>query len=158
MSRDILLFENGNGGEILVLNNDVALVEILYQQVYIMLFGGNLEANTTGNEISGQRRDDWWGNSLLFGDDVAKQFNSNTERVLDNVALNTSGRIDIIRAVEADLITLKSIANISINVVILSHSKIKIEVKLEKPETLENKLFQFIWDNATKEVIIDKTI
>lgn len=158
MSKDILLFENGNGGEILVLNNDVSLVEILYQQVYIMLFGGNLEANTTGNEISGQRRDDWWGNSLLFRDDVSKQFNSNTERVLDSVALNTSGRIDIIRAVESDLITLKSIANISINVVILSHSKLKIEVKLEKPETLENKLFQFIWDNATKEVIIDKTI
>ena len=158
MSKDILLFESGDGGEMLVLNNDISLVETLYQQVYLRLFGGNVEANTTGNEIEGQQRDDWWGNTLLFNDRKDKQFNSNTERVLDSVALNTSGRIDIIRAVEDDLKNLENIADVFVNVVILSHTRIEISVLLRKPEGIEDKALQFIWDNATKEIIIDKTI
>ena len=158
MSKDILLYESGNGGEMLVANNDISLVEILYQQVYLRLFGGNVEANTTGTEIEGQQRDDWWGNSLLFNNINDKQFNSNTERILDSVALNTSGRIDIVRAVEADLINLKKIANISVNVVILSYNRIVINISINKPGNLEDKELQFIWDNASKEVIIDKQI
>lgn len=158
MSKDILLFETGNGGDLLVLNNDLSLVETLFQQVYLRLFGGNVEANTTGNEIEGQQREDWWANSLFFNNKKDKQFNSNTERVLDNVTLNTSGRIDIARAVETDLEGLKNIADISINVVILSHIKLKIEIRLQKPGGIEDKILQFIWDNARKEVIIDRTI
>lgn len=158
MSKDILLYESGSGGELLVLNNDVSLVETLLQQVYLMLFAGQLEANTTGNEIAGRERDDWWGNALLFADSDAKKFNSNTERVLDSVAMNTAGRIDITRAVEDDLKSLEVIADVFVNVVILSHSKIKIEVKLQKPGDLESKVFQYIWDNASNEVIIQKII
>jgi len=158
MSKDILLYETGNGGDILILNNDISLCETLYQQAYLMLFGGNVEANTTGSEIEGQQRDDWWANSLLFGNRKDKQYNSNTERVLDNVVLNTSGRIDIIRAVKTDLNSLKNIADISVNAVILNHSKIRINIMLKKPGSMEDKELQFIWDNATKEVIIDKKI
>lgn len=158
MSKDLLLYENGNGGELLVLNNDLSLVEALYQQVYLMLFGGNLAANTTGSENENQQRFDWWGNSLFFANRAEKQFNSNTERVLDSVSLNTSGRIDIKRAVEADLEPLKQIGNIDVKVSILSESKVKINVTLQKPDSLEDKAFQFIWDNAANEVIINKTI
>jgi len=158
MSKDILLYENGNGGEILVLNNDISLVETLLQQVYLCLFGGNVAASTTGNEIEGQQRNDWWANELLFNDRKEKQFNSNTERVLDSVALNTSGRIDIQRAVESDLESLKNIANITVNVVILNHNRIEISIRLTKPDSNEDKILQFIWDNARKEIIIDKTI
>lgn len=158
MSKDILLYETGDGGEILVSNNDMTLVELLFQQAYILMFGGNYEANTTGSEIETQERNDWWGNSLFFNENTSKQFNSNTERVLDNVVLNTSGRIEIKRAVEFDLKSLKKIANFEINVIILSTNKISIEIKLIKPNSLEDKTLQFIWNNATKEVIIEKTI
>ena len=158
MSKDLLLFESGSGGDILISNNDMTLVETLFQQVYIRLFGGNTEANTTGSEIEGRQRDDWWGNSLLFSDTPEKQFNSNTERVLDNVALNTSGRIDIKRAVESDLNSLSNISDITVNVVILAHDKVQISVMLQKPDGEEDKILQFIWDNARQEVIIDRTI
>lgn len=154
MSKDILLYENGDGGEILVLNNDVSLVESLYQQVYLALFGGNIEANTTGSETETQERQDWWGNSLFFPDESSKQFNSNTERVLDNVVLNTSGRIEIQRAVEDDLKYLSSVATITVNVYIISENRVEIRVFLQRPNALEDKLFQFIWDNAEKEIII----
>ena len=76
MAKDLLLYENGNGGELLINNLDVALVDTLFQQVYICLFGGNIEANTKGNEKKGEQREDWWGNSLMFNNNSEKQFNS----------------------------------------------------------------------------------
>ena len=158
MSKDILLFESGSGGEISILNNDISLVETLYQQVYIRLFGGNLEANTTGSEIEGKQREDFWANELFFNNRKDKQFNSDTERALDNVVLNTSGRIDILRAVESDLKNLENIADITINVIILDYNRIEISILLQKPDDTEDKILQFIWDNARKEVIIDQTI
>lgn len=158
MSKDILLFENADGGELFVLNNDISLVELLYQQVYLMLFGGNIEANTTGYETERQQREDWWANDLIFKNEKSKQFNSNTERVLDSVVLNTSGRIDIIRAVEEDLSELQTLADISVNVIIVNSIRLRIEIKLGNPNTLEDKLFQFIWDNARKEIIIEEKI
>jgi hypothetical protein len=158
MSKDLLLYKTGNGGEVLILNNDLNLVETLYQQCFLLLFGGNVEANTTGSELNSQIREDWWGNKLFFNTLKDKQFNSDTERVLTNVVLNTSGRIDIERAVKKDLESLKKIANISINVVILSESKIEINITLIQLSNLQDKTFQFIWDNASKEVVINKTI
>ena len=158
MNKDILLYETGDGGDLLISNNDMTLVDILFQQAYILMFGGNYEENTTGSEIESQERNDWWGNSLFFNENPSKQFNSNTERVLDNVVLNTSGRLDIKRAVEFDLKSLKKLANFDINVIILSTNKIAIEIKLIKPNNLEDKTLQFIWNNATKEIIIDRTI
>jgi phage gp46-like protein len=158
MSKDVLLFENGDGGEFLILNNDLQLVEALFQQVYLRLFGGNLAANTTGSETSNQQRFDWWGNSLLFANRKEKQFNSNTERVLDSVTLNTSGRIDIERAVRADLEGLNQFANLAVAVFIESSTRVRIEVRLQQPDSIEDKLLQFIWDQAKNEIIIERTI
>jgi len=158
MSKDLLLYESGNGGNLLVKNSDITLVESLYQQCYLALFGGNLEANTTGSEIPTQIREDWWANSLLNDKKPNKQFNSNTERVLDKVALNTSGRIEIERAVEDDLKTLRNIADFTIKVIILSTNKVTIEIVMLRPGDLDDKSFQFIWDNAAREIITEITI
>jgi hypothetical protein len=152
-TKDILMFMSLDGGEISVQENDIALSEVLYNQVLLALFGGNIEASTSGNEPAGVMREDWWGNSLLFPNDPASQFNSQTEKVLMECVLNSSGRIAIQRAVEADLQYLKSIANISTNVVILSTNRVQIEVVLTEPTNQENKQFVFLWDNAKKEVI-----
>lgn len=156
--KDIQLYETGNGGDFSIQNKDLSLVETLYQQVYICLFGGNIEASTKGNELEGQVREDWWANSLLFKEKPNKQFNSETEAILNNTALNSSGRMDIIRAVENDLKHFKEVANIKVNAFILSVNKIKITVLLQTPDNTEDKILQIIWDSAKLETIIDKSI
>ena len=157
-TRDIHIFENGNGGELALLNGDLTLVESLYQTLYIALFGGNVEASTLGNEINSEERFDYWGNSLIFKRKPNKQFNSKTEKSLFETAINTSGRLKIEEAVKEDLSFLKKIADLKVNIVILSSNKIAISLLLKSISNQSSKQFQFIWDNAKKEIIIDKTI
>lgn len=158
MAKDILLYETGNGGDMSISNNDLDTVEMLLQQAYICLFGGNIEADTRGDEIESEIREDWWANSLHFKDSPGKQFNSDTERTLNTTAINSSGRIKIIRAVEGDLKNLKKIANFSVDVQINSTNKITIFVKLSAPDNQQDKTLQILWDNAKKEIIFDKII
>lgn len=157
-TKDLHLFESGDGGELLLMNGDLVLSETLFQTIYIALFGGNVEASTAGNEIVGQERFDYWGNSLVFKDNVDKQFNSETEKILSSVTINSFGRLKIKSAVEQDLNFLKKIINIDVNIVILGVDKLKIEILLNNSGNQSNKVFQFIWDNAKQELILDKTI
>jgi len=55
-TKDILLFENGDGGQLYLSKDDIQLTEVLYNQFYLALFGGNYESVTTGNEIEGELR------------------------------------------------------------------------------------------------------
>lgn len=152
ITKDIAIFESGSGGDIFVDNNDIALVEQLYNQVYLACFGGNIEADTLGNEPAGSIREDWWGNALNFPNDPGSQFNSQTERALANNALNSAGRVAIQRAVEADLQYLSPIAKTTVNVVILSANKLTIQVTMV-PETGQSISVKLIWDNAKLETI-----
>lgn len=157
-TKDLHIFESGDGGELVVLNGDLVLSETLFQTIYLALFGGNVAASTIGNEIQSEERFDYWGNSLVFPNSPSRQFNSETERTLLEVTTNSIGRLKIKSAVENDLNFLKNIANISVEVVILSLDKIQIGIQLSSIANQSNKQFQFIWDNAKNEVIIDKTI
>ncbi|HMI03728.1 MAG TPA: hypothetical protein VK541_14690 [Pedobacter sp.] len=157
-TKDILLYESGNGGELAIINNDLALAERLYQQAYLCLFGGNVEADTLGNEIATEIRQDWWANSLLFGDNKAKQFNSETERALNNNALTSTGRLNIQRAVENDLKYFKNVAEFVVGVSLLGRDKVEISIKLTQPKNQQGESLQLIWDNAKKELITDKII
>jgi hypothetical protein len=156
--KDIALYETGNGGDLFIENSDVSTVGTLTHQVYIALFGGNVEASTKGNELETEKRNDWWANSLIFKEDSTRQFNSETERILNTTALNSSGRIKIERAVKNDLKFLSQIINLSVLVQIISDSKINIIVSFQELQNGENKVLQFLWDNLKKEIIIDKTI
>lgn len=157
-TRDIHIFESGNGGELALLSGDLVLTESLFQIIYISLFGGNVEASTLGNEIESEERFDYWANSLIFGNRPDKQFNSLTERTLSNITLNSSGRLKIQAAVEEDLQFLKKIVDLSVNISILSENKIQITIVLESIPNQSNKQLQFIWDNAKQEIIIDEII
>jgi hypothetical protein len=157
-TRDLHVFESGNGGELALLSGDLVLVESLYQTIYIALFGGNVEASTLGNEIDSEERNDYWANALIFKNKPSKQFNSNTERTLSNVTINTSGRLKIQSAVEQDLFFLKKIVDFEVNIVILDINKIQIDLKLEEIPNQSDKQFQFIWDNAEKQIISDNII
>ena len=141
MTKDIELYESGDGGELSILNGDVSLIETLYQTIYIALFGGMADGA------------DYWANNLLFATKKNKQYVSETEKLLNEVTLNSSGRLKIARAVENDLSFIKSIANYEVNVLILSTNRIEIDILLSSGTEL-----QYIWNNAKNEVIINKTI
>ncbi len=158
MSKDILRYETGNGGDFKVLNNDLVLVESLLQMFYIALFGGNVEADTRGDEISTEVRQDWWANSLLFAESKNKQFNSKTERVLNSVALNSSGRVQIKTAIEDDLSVFRSIAKIEVEVSVVSEKKARLYISATKPNQQEAQTLQILWDNARNEVILEQVI
>lgn len=157
-TRDIGIYETGNGGDIAIVNGDIATEEQLYQQVYLALFGGNVEADTLGNELPTEVRNDWWGNVLIFGTDPVKQYNSQTERALRNNALNSTGRINIQLAVEKDLEYIKAIADVSVNVSVPAVNKVEILIRLRQPSTKEDVTLQVLWDNAKADMIINKII
>ena len=154
-TKDILLYETGSGGDFAVLNNDLMLSETLYQQIYLALFGGNVEADTKSLYLESEDRFDYWGNSLVWKDSKGKQFNSKTERILQEVVLNSSGRLKIVNAVNSDLEYMSDVAEFTVDVGILSSNKVSITVSFKEKKNQQNKKLQLIFDNARNEVIID---
>lgn len=157
-TTDILLYETGSGGDLAILNNDLVMTEALYQQIYLALFGGNIEANTKAKYIDTEERFDYWGNSLIWKDKTTKQFNSETERVLQNNALSSSGRLAIIQAVNEDLRYLTSLLSYTVDVSILSINSLSITVSFIPKSNQQNKVLQLVYDNAKNELIIKKII
>lgn len=155
-TKDIQIYEKGGGGEMEIISEDLLLSETLYQTIYLALFGGNLEASTIGNEIKTQERFDYWANELLFSEEKSKQFNSETEKALRSTVLNPAGRLTIKKAVEVDLSHISSVANFFVDVSILNYNKVQITVSLENIPNQSNKVSQFIWDNAKKDLIIKR--
>lgn len=158
MTKDILLFESGRGGDMKILNNDLSLTENLFQQIYLSLFGGNIESNTKGNELISQERNDYWANELFYWNDKNKQWNSNTERTLRDSVLNSSGRLEILRAIEKDLDYLKSIVDVKVEVQITDVNRVNIHINISGLENQQERILQLIWDNAKSELIIEDEI
>lgn len=157
-TKDLHIFESGSGGELAKIQGDLVLVESLFQVVYISLFGGNVEASTLGNELDSQERKDYWANALIFPNKPSRQFNSETEKTLTQVPLNSEGRLKIESAIKLDLDFLKNIANLQIEVNISSLDKVDILITLDSITNQTNQQFQFIWDNSKKQVITQKII
>jgi hypothetical protein len=156
--KDFSIYASGNGGELLFIDDDLNLAESLLQQVYIALFGGNVEGVTLGNEREGDLRKDWWGNSLLFGDETAKQMNSLTEKTLKTIALSSLGRVAIQNSVNEDLAFLNRIVDVSADVSIKDRNRLIIYVRLNRYKGKEDVLLQFLWDNIQNTLIINKEI
>ena len=157
-TTDIHLFETGSGGDFAIVNNDLLMGESLYQQIYLALFGGNIEASTKPSYLASEERFDYWGNSLVWKDVKTKQFNSETERTLGNVALNSSGRLSILQAVNNDLDYLKGVVDFVVEVGIESVSRISITVSFSEKTNQQDKVLQMVWNNSKNEVIITKLI
>nr|WP_299067185.1 hypothetical protein [uncultured Allomuricauda sp.] len=158
MTKDLQLSEFGSGGDVTLAANDLILTEELLQMAYLAMFGGNKEASTKGNELESEERLDWWGNSLLWSQTPQKQMNSYTEQILETVVLNSAGRLEIKRAVEKDLEFLSNIAEVTVEVSILTTDRVEIAVGLKRLSNLEEKNLQLIFDNAVNAVIIEKEI
>ena len=151
--RDLLIYETGDGGDLRVLNNDLALTTSLFNQVYLCLFGGNVEASTKGNELNNEKRFDWWGNSLL-----ELNFNSETERTINNVTLNASGRLKILQAVKNDLKPIDLVANYTVEVILENVNRFKILINLTEKLNKQEKIIQILWDISKDEVILSEII
>jgi len=157
-TKDINLHESGSGGEMSIVSNDLLMGEVLFQQVYLALFGGNVEANTLGNELVSEERFDYWANPLFFAENQSKQFNSNTERELQKVVLNTAGRLKIIQVVNEDLSYLNILLNYNVDVQFIGVNNIRIIVNFTQKGFQESRVLQMVYNNAKGELIIEKTI
>ena len=153
---DLSMFESGNGGNLESFANDLGLVVSLYNQPYLAFFGGQYEQSTPISEDDLENtieRFDWWGNSIMAPDDPTQQFNSETERTLDNVALNNEGLLEVRKAALRDLSFLRDIADVDVQVTIDGVNRIRIAVTLLEPDSLDERNFVFLWDGTRIEEI-----
>lgn len=124
----------GNGGDIKFQGNDIAVVFGNENQIYLALFGGNVEQSTPARPTV-EPTFDYWGNDLFYPGDPSRQFNSQTERVLNATALNSAGRIKIENAVKNDLQYLKDLgAEVTVSVTIPSVNVVRIEIRTKYPD------------------------
>ncbi len=120
---------DGDGGDLKFLTSDLAIVYGNQNQTYLAMFGGNIEQNTPALVTNAQTFD-FWANNLLWPSNPARQFNSNTERVLNTVVLNSAGRITIENAVKDDLRYLSDIgATVTVSVTITGINMVSIEIR-----------------------------
>jgi hypothetical protein len=143
---DVKLLETGNGGDLLKLSKDIAMVFGFENMPYLAMFGGNVEASTPVKRLANEQAFDWWGNSLLMPNDSSVQFNSLTERKLLEVPLTSFGRLQIEQAVIRDLEFMKPFAEVRVKVSIIATDKLQIAISIVEPDNLQKKEFIYIWD------------
>jgi phage gp46-like protein len=157
-TTDILLFESGASGDFAIVNDDLLMGESLYQQIYLALFSGNFEGDTKQSYAEKEERFDYWGNALIWNDASSVQFNSTTERTIQNVALNSSGRLAIIQACNVDLAYLSDVITFSVEVSISSVNRLEISISFTEKTNQQDRQLVLVYENAKNELTIDKVI
>ena len=157
-TKDINLFEGGSGGEMRILNSDLLMSETIYQTIYLALYGGNVEQDTTEDESDLEENFDYWGNQLFYSNNPDKWFNSQTERTLSTVALNGEGRKLIEDAVNADLQFLNNVVNFEVEVSISSNNRAEIAIFISEFQNQSDRQLKMVWENSRNELIIQEII
>lgn len=152
---DLKLIETLNGGDIVLEGDDLVVINGFQNMPYIGIFGGNIEEST--KEFNpGEQRFDFWGNSLLMFNQPEIQYNSDTERLLNEIALNSSGRLLIEQTIKKDLEFMTAFAEIEVNVTIVSTDRADINIRIQEPGNIESTEFDFIWDSTKLELTEQK--
>lgn len=125
MAFDLAIVETNNGGDLVLLKSDLAVVSNFENEFYLRLFGGNVAQSTTSTQTNNNL--DWWGNNLLIKANPDLQFNSQTERVLLKTELTSKGRVLIENAIREDL---QGMNIISLSVVITATDRLEINIQL----------------------------
>jgi len=149
---DLQVIETGNGGDLLLKGIDLSQVEGFENMIYIGLFGGNVAMSTTKERAPSEMAYDWWGNTLLMPNLPTQQFNSQTERTLNTVALTSGNLIYIQNAVNADLEFMQPFAKVTVNVAIIGVDKVRLQILVKEPNNLADKEFLFIWDGTKQDL------
>lgn len=147
---DIGLYETYNGGDISIQNNDIATTSALWCQIYIALFGGNLKSSTFDN-IEGERFD-YWANFFIADED--EQFNSTTERILNETPITSSGLLTIQQTVENDLGFLSKLGEVTIDVSSPKLDTVEILIKIQEPDEVTDNQYKIIWDATRSAEIV----
>ncbi len=155
---DIEIYSSGSGGEFTLAGNFIQTTSSLFNQVFLALFGGNVEESTQTEYAPGEQRKDWWGNSVLLSGKPGNQFNSETQRALMNVVLNSSGRIAIEEAAKADTEYLSELGEVDVSVVFDEQNRVQIFVRIQEPANRQTQQFNYIWDSSRGELIESKIL
>ena len=153
---DLLVVETGNGGDITKNGNDLSMVFSFENMPYLALFGGNKEAVTPVKRLESEQAFDWWANSLLFPNDPSVQFNSITEKTLEETPLTSSGRLIIENAIKSDLAFMDPFAEVTVTTEIVATDHINIGIGLKRPDNLEEKQYIYIWQNGNLTVLDER--
>lgn len=148
---DIYLIETGDGGDLVLSGNDLKIVEGWENMVYIALFGGNPGYSTTGPKIVDQQFD-WWGNYMLSPSNQKVWINSTLEYLINNTAINSSGRVKLEQAILNDLSFMRDFAKITASVTLINVDRIKISITIMEPDIKSAKEFVYIWDSTRLEI------
>ncbi len=149
-NQDVLILETLNGGDLNKVGNDLAISKGWENMPYLALFGGNVKQSTPSERVDGEQNYDYWGNG--FEDNSAVQMNSETERTLHSVSLNSNGRILIEQAVLRDLSFMTEFAIVTASVSIISDDRVQIDVSIKEPSNLQNNQYRYIWDSTRGEI------
>lgn len=150
---DLEVIETGNGGDLVKKPKDLSVIYGFENMIYLAMFGGNVEASTPTQRLESEQAFDCWMNTLLMPNDLSIQFNSETERTLKQVALNSFGRTLIEQAVKKDLDFMSEFAIVKVVVIIPATDKVLIGIQLTQPDNLQQKVFIYIWDATRMELL-----
>lgn len=128
---DLALFETGDGGDFQQNGNDLQLYYGIENDPYMGMFGGNKEASTDNTVVDAQSFD-WWGNNLLMRGNKSIQMNSEFERALDKIALNSAGRVRLVDTIKKDLDFMSSYATVIVTGVIPSTDRFDVEILIKQ--------------------------
>jgi hypothetical protein len=149
---DLQLIETGNGGDLVLNKSDLGHVLGFTSMPYLALFGGNVEQNTPTIRLTSSQYFDFWGNSLFHPNVTTLQFNSNTERTLKEVTLNSQGRVRIEQSVKSDLAFMSDFCNIFVEVNLPTVDRVEIRVRLTEKSNQQTRTFIYIWDGTKQDL------
>lgn len=153
--QDLAIYDAANGGDLIQLENGALQGSSGFSnQIYLALFGGNVEQNTQRGVAEQEQRGDYWGNQYL---QPAQYYNSVFEMTLKSVALNTAGVIALENAAKTDLAFLQDFGDLSVEGSIASGDRFGLSVTLEQPNAKTEKL-RFMWDGLKAETITNESI
>ena len=149
---DLKLTETGSGGDLIFNGFDLETIDGFENMPYFGMYGGNIEQNTK-EFAEGEQRFDYWANTLLTDRNLAIQMNSDTERLLNNTALNSASRINIEETVKSDLSFMSDFAEIEVFASIEDVDRLKIFIKITRPDGEQQQEFVYIWDATKNELL-----
>jgi hypothetical protein len=149
---DLQIIETGNGGDLVISKSDLGIVQGFTSMPYLALFGGNIQQNTPTERLESSQYFDFWGNQLFHPSDPQLQFNSNTERTLREVTLNSQGRLRIEQAVKSDLAFMNDFCNIFVAVNLPLIDRVEIRVRLTEKTNEQVRTFIYIWDGTKQDL------
>ena len=158
---DLTIQEIGEGGDLILGNNDLETTNAIYNFVYLAWFGGNVVDGDVDAEerVAGEQRYDYWQNDTFFKNEYKNlKLTSQTELMLSNVALTSQGLYDLEVTATEDLAVLKEIAGITVNVSVDGNNNINLIAKLQQIDSSNIEEYKFVWDATKSELINEITI